>query len=60
MTLEPAVVLAAIAALVTGLGTALRMIYKDLVKDRDFWRSRALRLDQQAEKATAKAEKSGG
>ena len=51
MQVDAAIVLAAIAALVTGLGTALRMIYKDLIRDRDFWRTRALRAADQAEKA---------
>jgi hypothetical protein len=42
MTLDPTVVVAAIAALATALGTAARMIYLDLKRDRDFWRKTAL------------------
>ena len=60
MTVDPAVVLGALTALAAGIGTLLRMVYKGLVDDRNFWRSRALRLDAQAEKATAKAEKTSG
>jgi hypothetical protein len=42
VTIDPTIVIAAIGALVTALGTAARMIYLDLRRDRDFWRKTAL------------------
>lgn len=42
MTIDPTVVIAAITALSSALGYAARMIYLDLRRDRDYWRSTAL------------------
>lgn len=52
MTIDPSVVIAAISALSTGLGLAARMIYNDLKKDRDYWRSLAMSGTDLADKAT--------
>lgn len=43
MTLDPTIVVAAIATLSGALGAAARMIYLDLRRDRDFWRDTALK-----------------
>jgi hypothetical protein len=43
MTIDPTIVIAAIATLSAALGTAARMIYVDLRRDRDFWRDTALK-----------------
>jgi hypothetical protein len=43
MTLDPTIVVAAIATLSGALGAAARMIYVDLRRDRDFWRDTALK-----------------
>lgn len=52
MTIDPAVVVAAIGALASGLGFAARLIYTDLKRDRDYWRSLALMGTELADKAT--------
>ena len=43
MTIDPVVIVAAIATLSAALGTAARMIYLDLRRDRNFWRDAALK-----------------
>jgi hypothetical protein len=44
MTLDPAIVIAAFGALVTALGTAARIVYRDITRDRDYWRDIAWKL----------------
>lgn len=57
MTIDPTIVVAAIATLATALGTAARMIYLDLRRDRDFWRSTALSALGHTDKALEVAAK---
>lgn len=52
MTVAPEVVIAAFGVLVSALGRAAWMIYRDVVRDRDYWRSIALRSTGVAEKST--------
>jgi len=51
MVLEPAVVIGAFGALVTAMTTVARFVYLDLRRDRDYWRSVALKLMSVNEKA---------
>lgn len=64
MTIDPAVVIAAIGALATGLGWVARRVYTDLrsdiaelSKDRDDWREAALKSMGITDKAIVVAEK---
>lgn len=51
MTIDPAVVLAAISAITAALGRAVWLIYADLKKDRDFWRDTALKSMRHTDRA---------
>ena len=55
MTVDPAVLIAAISALASGLGVVARILYNDLKKDRDYWRSLALMGTELADKAATLA-----
>lgn len=44
MTLDPAVVIAALGVIGTGVGAFVRMVYMDLRRDRDDWKDLALSL----------------
>ena len=44
MTVDPAVVIAAIGVLGTGVGAFIRMVFMDIRRDRDDWRDMALSL----------------
>ena len=55
MLIDPTIVIAAISDLASGLGVAARMIYNDLKKDRDYWRSLALMGTELADKAATLA-----
>jgi hypothetical protein len=57
LTLDPAVVIAAIGALSAALGRAAWMIYGDLRRDRDYWRDMALELRDINRSAIGVAEK---
>ena len=52
MTLAPEVVIAAFGVLVSALGRAAWMVYRDLRDDRNYWRTIALRSTNVTEKAT--------
>jgi hypothetical protein len=51
VTIDPTVVVAALTALTGALGAAARMIYLDLRRDRDYWRSVALKSMGHTDKA---------
>ena len=55
MLIDPTIVIAAISVLASGLGVAARMIYSDLKRDRDYWRSLALMGTELADKAATLA-----
>jgi hypothetical protein len=44
VTIDPSVVIAAFGGLVTVLTAAVRLVYMDLRRDRDYWRDMALSL----------------
>jgi alpha-galactosidase/6-phospho-beta-glucosidase family protein len=44
VTLDPAVVIAALGIIGTGVGAFVRMVYMDIRRDRDEWRDMALAL----------------
>jgi hypothetical protein len=57
VTIDPAVVIAAIGVLGTGVGAFVRMVYVDLRRDRDDWRDMALSLRDVNAKAIEVTEK---
>lgn len=57
MTIDPAIVIAAIGALSAALGRAAWMIYNDLRRDRDFWRDAYLKAAGHTDRAMELAAK---
>ena len=57
MTLDPAVVIAALGIVGTGVGAFVRMVYMDLRRDRNEWRDMALSLRDVNAKAIEVTEK---
>jgi len=57
VTVDPAVLIAAISALASGLGVVARILYNDLKKDRDYWRALALMGTELADKAATLADR---
>jgi len=56
VTIDPTVVIAAIAALSAALGTAARMIYMDLRRDRDEWKALAVASEKDIGRLTTVVE----
>lgn len=57
MAVEPAVLIAALSSLGAAVIGLARLIYRDLVKDRNFWRDRYLRSSERTGRALATGER---